>query len=141
LPTGLQRVTCRWFVVAASSSRDGATARASSQQLASMTTVDITYLTGLTTDELERRVAMLPEHSILYYLIFYQDAAGVNVNPLEYLERIAAIANRPTYSWVDSAIGRGAVGGALIGIDAQIAAVSGLAAAVLRGERADAIPL
>jgi signal transduction histidine kinase len=141
LAMALQPDTRRVFVVAGSSSRDTAIARVSSAQLAAMTTVGVTYLTGLTTEELERRVATLPEHSILYYLLFYQDAAGVNVNPLEYLDRIAAIANRPTYSWVDSTMGRGVVGGAMIGIESQIVAVSSLAASVLRGASPDAMPL
>jgi hypothetical protein len=51
----LQPDTRRVFMVAGNSDRDKAMARISSAQLASVTTVGITYLTGLTTEELERR--------------------------------------------------------------------------------------
>jgi signal transduction histidine kinase len=100
-----------------------------------------TYRSGLTNDALERRVAALPEHAIIYFLLFYQDAGGVNVNPLEYVERLAALANRPTYSWIDSTLDRGVVGGSLLGIEAQLEAIAGLAGRVLRGEAANAIPV
>src|SRR6185436_13038934 len=46
----------------------------------------ITYLTGLTTAELERRLAALPPRSMVFYLIVYQTGDGENVNPIEYLE-------------------------------------------------------
>jgi signal transduction histidine kinase len=102
---------------------------------------EITYLSGLPTKELESRLATLPAHSMVYYLIIDRDANGENVNPLAYLGRIAALANAPTYCWVDSAMAYGIVGGRLKSQQAQVRALGELAVRVLSGEAADSIPL
>jgi signal transduction histidine kinase len=101
----------------------------------------ITYLSGLSTAELESRLSKLPANSAIYYLLVNRTGDGENVHPLEYLERLAAVANSPVYSWVDSAIGRGAVGGSLKDQTAQIKALGRLALRVLSGESADHIPV
>jgi len=100
-----------------------------------------TYLSGLTTMELEASLSKLPEHSIVCFLLVSQDGAGVNLHPLEYVDRVTAIANRPTYSWVDSAMGHGIVGGSLLDQKAEMKTIGTLALRVLRGELADSIPL
>jgi signal transduction histidine kinase len=101
----------------------------------------ITYLSGLPTNELEARLASLPAQSIVYYLVVDRDGANQNFHPLEYLDRVTAAANAPVYSWVDSAMDRGIVGGSLKDQVAQTQAVGDLALRVLRGEAADTIPL
>jgi signal transduction histidine kinase len=100
----------------------------------------ITYLTGLVTKELENRLATLPADSIVYYLVVSRDGAGENFHPLEYLDRMAAVATAPIYSWVDSAMDHGIVGGSLKDQTAQTEAVGQLALRVLQGEPADSIP-
>jgi PAS domain S-box-containing protein len=96
---------------------------------------------GLPTSELEARVSSLPAHSIVYYLIVERDGNNEYFNPLEYLDRIAAVANAPIYSWVDSTMDHGIVGGSLKSQKSQVKAIAGLALRVLKGERADTIPL
>ena len=54
---------------------------------------EITYLSGLPTPDLERRLATLPEHSCIYYLLVNQDGAGAKFHPLEYLDHLAMVAN------------------------------------------------
>jgi signal transduction histidine kinase len=103
--------------------------------------VTYTYLSGLATAELERRLATLPEHSAVYYVLVSEDATGVRFHPLEYVDRVAAVANAPTYCWVDSAIGHGIVGGSVYSQSAAITRVAQLARRVLRSEAADAIPV
>jgi signal transduction histidine kinase len=140
LALSLQPDTTQVFVVVGSSSDDHSLEERAQTQFASFPpSLTFTYLSNLTTDELERRVAALPEHSILFYLLFYQGAEGANLNPLDYLSRIAAIANRPMYSWVDSTMSRGIIGGSLISIDAEMEAIAAVAVRVLRGEPADAV--
>jgi len=73
----------------------------------------VTYLSGLATAELERRLSQLPEHSAVYHLPDSADGAGSTFRPLEDVDRVAAAANAPTYSWVDSTLGHGIVGGSL----------------------------
>ena len=101
----------------------------------------ITYLSGLPTSDSRRGCASLPAHSIVYYLVVDRDGAGKNFHPLEYLDRVTAVANAPIYSWVDSAMDHGIVGGSLKSQAAQTRAVGGLALRVLRGEPADGIPI
>ena len=101
----------------------------------------ITYLNGLPTRELESRLASLPADSAVYYLVANRDGEGNNVHPLEYLERLTAIANAPVYCWVDSAMDRGIIGGNLKDQTAQFAAVGRLALRVLSGEAAESIPV
>ena len=56
------------------------------------------------------------------------------------LARLAAVASRPMYSWVDSAFDHGVVGGSMRPIESEIQAVSDRALEVLRGKPADDIP-
>jgi signal transduction histidine kinase len=100
-----------------------------------------TYLSALPTADLEARLSGLPPRSIVYYVHVNRDGAGENFNPIEYLDRITATANAPTYSWVDSAFGRGVVGGNLRSLTSQMEAIGSLALRVLRGEDADSIPV
>jgi signal transduction histidine kinase len=100
-----------------------------------------TYLSGLSTPDLERRLSRLPTHSAVYYLIVSVDGAGNKFHPLDYIDRVTASANAPVYSWVDSTFGRGIVGGSLYAQQAVVERVAQLALRVLGGERADDIPL
>jgi signal transduction histidine kinase/ActR/RegA family two-component response regulator len=100
-----------------------------------------TYLSGLTTTALEDRLSRLPEHSAVYYLSVGEDGAGQRFHPLEYLDRVAAAANAPTYCWVDSAMDHGIVGGSLYSQARAIERIGQLAQRVLRGESADSIPV
>ena len=99
------------------------------------------YLDGVPTDELKRRLAQLPPRSIVYYVLVYKDGAGDTFEPLPYLDEIAPVANRPIYSWVDSTIGHGVLGGSVQRIEGQIDAVGAVALRVLKGESPANIPV
>ncbi len=103
--------------------------------------LDIVYLIGLPAPELDSALRSLPPHSAVYYLAVNQDKTGQYFHPLKYLDRVTAAASAPTYSWVDSTMGRGVVGGSLKSQPAQIAAVASAAVRVLRGEAADSVPV
>jgi signal transduction histidine kinase len=138
----LQPETRRVYVVTGASNRDRVFENLARAQLRAFEPrVAITYLARLPRTELERRVATLPEASIIYYLLFDQDGNGENQNSVEFLTGFTALANRPTYSWVDSTIDHGVVGGRLQVQSSLIQAVADTAIRVLKGERADAIPV
>ena len=142
LATDLQPDTERCFVVSGASVGDkeyAAIARAQFDSLEPRCT--LTYLSGLPTGELEKRLSTLPAHSIIYYIVVNTDGTGERFHPLEYLDRIAAVANAPIYSWVDSTMDHGIVGGRLKSQQREADAVGRLALRVLKGERADAIPV
>jgi signal transduction histidine kinase len=98
------------------------------------------YLSGLPIADLEARLSRMPERSAAYYVIVSGDPTGARPHPLNYVDRIAAVANAPTYSWVDSTIDHGVVGGSLYSQRAAIERVGELALRVLGGEPADSIP-
>jgi signal transduction histidine kinase len=102
---------------------------------------EFTYLRGLPTRELESRLRALPGNAVVYYVLVNRDGTGEAFHPLEYLERVVAASSVPVYSWVDSAMGRGIVGGSLRSQAKQIELVGGLALRVLRGEPADNVPV
>jgi len=138
----LQPDTQQVFVVTGASNRDKVYENLARAQLRAFEPrVTLTYLSGLPRADLERRVATLPEASIVYYLLFYQDANGENQNPLEFVARLSAISNRPIYSWVDSTIDHGVVGGQLEDQASLIQAVADTAVLILKGTRADTIPI
>jgi len=129
------------FVISGAAAADLAFEGLARAQLAPLESrLAINYLSGVPAKRLEERVAHLPPHSIVYYLVVQRDASGESFLPLEYLDRLTAAANAPVYSWVDSAIGHGIVGGSLKDQVAQMRAIGSLALRPLHGERADSIP-
>jgi signal transduction histidine kinase len=101
----------------------------------------VTYASELPARELEAQLARLPARSIVYYLVVAQDGAGENFHPLDFVDRVVAAANAPTYCWVDSTMGHGIVGGSLLNQQARVESLAGPTLRVLRGERADSIPM
>ena len=139
LATALQPDLRNVFVVAGS--EDAPTLEVARAQFRAFESrLTFTYLTGLEANELERRLAVLPRHSIVYYVVVSRDATGENFHPLEFLDRVVAASNAPVYCWVDSAMDHGIVGGSLKSQQAEIDALGTLALRVLHGARADDIP-
>jgi signal transduction histidine kinase len=103
--------------------------------------VEFTYLSGLVTKDLEERLRTLPPHSAVYYVVVSQDGAGEHFQQMAYLSRVAAAANAPTYSWADAPVDSGIVGGSRRDQQTLVNAVAALAVRVLRGERADDMPV
>jgi signal transduction histidine kinase len=138
----LQPATRHVFVVSGAGVPDKEYERMTREQLKSFEgRLAITYLAGLPTTDLEARLATLPDNSIVYYLVVYQDGAGKDFAPREYAQRVAAAARAPTYTWSDALMDSGIVGGSLLDRGAMMEAVGKLALRVLHGEPADSIPM
>ncbi len=101
----------------------------------------VTVLSGLRTEGLLSRLASLPGQSAVYYMSVERDGADQKFRPLDYLDSVTAVANAPVYSWVDSTIGHGVVGGSLKDQTVEMRKIGELALRVLRGEPAESIPL
>jgi signal transduction histidine kinase len=101
----------------------------------------VTFLAGLPTSDLETRLKTLPDHSMVYYLVAYQDGAGQAVAPMFYGEWVSEVARAPTYSWSDALMDHGIVGGSLLDRQAMMAAAGELSIRVLKGEAADGIAM
>ena len=130
------------YVVSGASASDGENEqRARRQFLPLAARLDFTYFSGLVTRDLEARLRTLPPHSAVFVALVTMDGAGQNVQQMDYLSRIASVANAPAYSWVDAAVDAGIVGGSRRDQLAETRAIATLAIRVLQGTRADDIPV
>jgi PAS domain S-box-containing protein len=80
--------------------------------------VHFTYLTDLTIQELEQKVAALPPNSIVLYLSFLVDKGGNGFGGPEAVSRIAPTANAPVFGIAETYMGAGIVGGSLLDFQA-----------------------
>jgi len=142
LALALQPDLTQVFAINASdSTNEGyeADARAQFKQFTNQLT--FTFVNDLNRSDLEARLATLPPHSAVYFLIYNREGIAEHSRPVEYVDRITSLANAPTYSWVDSTMDHGIVGGSLKSQRLQAQAVARLGLRVLQGERADSIPV
>jgi PAS domain S-box-containing protein len=96
--------------------------------------VRFTDLSDLPLAEIKRRVAVLPESSIVVYHLMFEDAAGVKYRPIDVLRELTGASAVPVICGYDQFIGTGAIGGYVYSIEqqARVAARAGLR--ILRGE-------
>jgi two-component system cell cycle sensor histidine kinase/response regulator CckA len=104
-------------------------------------TVEVTYLTGQTMNELLTRVAELPPHTVILSTFYFEDASGQFFLPEETLDLITRAAHVPVYAIYSSYIGHGVVGGRMTDPENLGRQVAGLAKRVLNGENAASVPI
>src|SRR5262245_21067253 len=130
------------YVVSGADSRDRENERKARMEFLPLATrLDFTYLSGLVTEDLEARLRTLPSRSAVFVVLVTKDGAGRHVQQMDYLSRIAAVANAPTYSWGDAAVDAGIVGGSRRDQLAETKALAALALRVLQGARAADLPV
>jgi PAS domain S-box-containing protein len=103
--------------------------------------VEVTYLTGLTMNELLRQVAQLPAHTVILSTLFLEDARGQFFLQEEVLDLISRAAHVPVYGIYSSYIGHGVVGGRMTNPENLGRRLAALAGRVLNGENAASIPI
>ena len=113
--------TSHVFVVAGQSRFDKGVVALAKARLASYEgKVDITYLTDLSMNQLQKRLKQLPDHSIVLFLTYFKDAQGREfLNSAEALPMIEAASNAPVFGVVDLYVGRGVVGGFAVNVEEQ----------------------
>jgi len=111
------------------------------QQAAFAGRVAFHSLSGLSMVDLEQRVRHLPSDAIVYFLSLSDDGAGHTFMPLDAVDAIAAAANVPVYTWHESALGHGVVGGHLHSSLNDARETARIAARVLQGESPQSIPV
>jgi PAS domain S-box-containing protein len=132
----LQPDTRRVFVVTGKSPFDVAWERVARQTFrAYENKLEFVYLSGLPMAELLKRVATLPDRSIVHYLHVFQDGAGQTFIPAKVLQMLAATANAPIYGHVDSYVGQGIVGGRVMSFEMEGKNAARLGLRILSGER------
>lgn len=76
--------------------------------------VRLTWLNELPFDEIGRRVGSLPPDSAIFYVLFAVDAAGVPHAGDRPLREFHTRANAPIFTFIDTYLGRGVVGGPML---------------------------
>jgi PAS domain S-box-containing protein len=141
LALGLLPDTRRVFVVAGSSFNDRQLQeRARAQLTPRQDRLEITYLSGLTAQELLDRVSNLPPNSIVLFLNFLRDAAGQPFIPRDFQRVLSARANAPLFSLYDTYLGWGSVGGNMTSAEALGQAVARTGLRILAGQAPADIP-
>jgi PAS domain S-box-containing protein len=102
--------------------------------------VEFLWLTDLPFDEILESCAALPPKTFVFHGLFLMDAGETPFEKSEALLRLLESANSPVFSLFSSEFGHGSVGGRLYQNTELGITGAGVAARILRGERAGEIP-
>ena len=102
--------------------------------------LDFVDLTGLSLQEVKRRVADLPENTAIVYTAINVDGAGVSYIPRDALAAIAEVANRPIVIDAETMLGYGGTGGFVASPTELAQQTAQLALRVLNGLDPSTIP-
>src|SRR5689334_22309612 len=103
--------------------------------------VDIIDLTTLPVADVLARVATLPEHTVVVQSSYQVDGAGRRFYGIDLVPHVAQAANRPVFTPLGLAVGRGVVGGSIVEFEDMGRDAGMLASRIVRGERPPAQPL
>jgi PAS domain S-box-containing protein len=103
--------------------------------------VEFSDTTDLTQEQLESRVAQLPDDALVLFGSFLRDAAGRDDDSTGPLTRISWASRRPVFGVIREDLGAGIVGGVLVSMGTAGKVSAELALRVLGGEAASSIPL
>jgi signal transduction histidine kinase len=95
----------------------------------------LTFLNGLSFEEVLRRVATLPPHSAILYAMLSPEMPGIPPDEDRALAKLHAVANAPMFSYTDAYLGKGIVGGPLLSSAEEARKAVNLAVQMLQGER------
>lgn len=93
------------------------------------------YLTDIPMEQILEEVGVLPEHTIVLYLLTILDSDGNAFIPKEILKDITATANAPVYAIWDTFIGSGVMGGYMISTEVEGEILSDMAIQILKGQK------
>jgi two-component system, NarL family, sensor kinase len=102
--------------------------------------VKLTYLTGMSLEDLRGRLSTLPAKTAISFLSMNQDGAGRNYLTRDVLAKLALEANAPMYARSAVHIGSGIVGGFLIDQETMAREAAEIVLRILQGERVADIP-
>src|SRR5262249_44437308 len=96
--------------------------------------VTFEWFDDLSFEEMLKRVAKLPPHSAVFFGDIRVDAAGVLLDHERALGRLRKATSAPIFSYVDSYLGHGIVGGPLLSTEALGRRMAAVAIRILSGE-------
>ncbi|MCL4807595.1 MAG: ATPase [Thermoanaerobaculia bacterium] len=105
------------------------------------TRVRVTFLDGLSFDEIMLRCEALPPESAIFVGLMILDAAGIPHEQQKALERLRAVASAPVFGWASVSLGHGIVGGRLLPIEAMADEIAAAGVKALHGIPPSSIPV
>jgi formate hydrogenlyase transcriptional activator len=138
----LQPQTERVVVVAGKMPADNAFVEQARQEFKPYESkVEFVYLIGLSIEELQTRLASLPDQSIVFYLWVSSDSTPqVSRNP-ELISLLAPSSSAPIYGTSQTYMGNGMIGGRLVDFEALGNRAGQMGLRILAGESPQNIPL
>jgi ABC-type uncharacterized transport system substrate-binding protein len=131
------------FVVGGSSAFDRTLTSFTKTSLSSFAAnTDIAYLPDMTMSKLLEKLQNLPEHSVVFYVSFFQDADGYRfLNATKALPMVASATNGPVFGMSDTYLGHGIVGGDLMSFEEQGKETARIVSELLDGKKVEEIPI
>ena len=99
------------------------------------TPVEVEYLSGLATAEVQRRVGALSRTTIVFTPGYFLDGAGNVTIPRQSVEIIAAASSAPVYGPLDTYLGAGIVGGYVAPYEVQTKEAGAIVVSLLNGAK------
>jgi signal transduction histidine kinase len=103
--------------------------------------VDVIDLTKLPIADALTRVSSLPEHTVIIQSSYQVDGAGRRFYGIDLVSHVSSAANRPVFTPLGLALGRGVVGGSIIEFEDIGRDAARMATRLLRGGTAPATPV
>jgi PAS domain S-box-containing protein len=101
--------------------------------------VAFTYLTDLSPEEMRRRLAVLPDRTVVIFLAYSVDPTGKNYFSGDVISLLASSSTAPIYGQAQTFLGFGIVGGQLLSYEALGLSAAQLGLRILRGENPQSI--
>lgn len=102
--------------------------------------LDLVDLTGLRLEELEKRIASLPPHTVVFFESFHSDGTGRRFVPRDVLARVAPLSNSPIFGVSATMMGHGLTGGWVLDYSEVGAETARTTLRILAGEQVGKIP-
>ena len=96
--------------------------------------ISFEWFNDLRFEEMLKRVSELPPHSAVFHVDLRVDAAGVPLDRDQVLPRLRQATNAPIFSYIDSYLGLGIVGGPMLSSEAVGRRMAEAAVRILSGE-------
>ncbi len=103
--------------------------------------IEIVHLNNITYAQILERMKSVKDNSIVYILSHYVDIEGNTMEFDEFCELASSVSPVPVFHLYDFTVGRGSVGGSMLSGRLQGENAGRVALRILRGERADDIPI
>jgi signal transduction histidine kinase len=96
--------------------------------------ISFEWFNDLSFDDMQKRISKLPPHSAAFFVDLRVDAAGVPLDRESVLPKLRAATSAPIFSYVDSYLGQGIVGGPMVSSEELGRRMAEAAIRILKGE-------